>query len=649
MVEEKTLQQRVKDAVDFMKMDVAEINYSTLNERYRTLSKEYHPDTGGASDTQTVTSHEMMLQLNEANETIREEIENGGTALLSLQSALRKFNPELHKEYDDFMPKTKPYAHQVAAFNRHKDSEYFALFMDMGTGKTKIGIDIASYKFLSGDIDAVLVIAPNHVHIQWINEQFPIHCNVSYFPFIWEQKNFTSMKYKLQLGSFIEDKMDSLKVFACNVEAFQASTFLTFSNMFLRENRTMVILDESTRIKNPDARRTKKILPMHRAAARCILTGTPTAKSPLDIFAPFNFLKDDYFQMPWNSFKSRYQVLIKDRASHHRRGINEYDFQRVKSAIANWKGRGDMFDCYSDVADQLGMSARDVRFLAAQERASSYRDEDQLRDIIAPDTFSIKKEDCLDLPEKIYEKIFVDMSVDQKKAYDHLAMWYHAEMEETGAVLDVRGTLALLVRFTQICGGFFPQKTMDDDVTTLIPFKKNPKLQTLLDDVEENCNDKQFIVWACYQAEIRAITKALQDAGYVVDTYYGPDSLEKRQQTIAKFASGEIQVMVANNTVAGYGLNLQFCSYQYFYSNNFRTEARLQAEDRTHRIGQKYTCVYKDILVNKSVDIVIHAVIRAGKELNDYFKNTDLEDVLDGTYVDEQSKSVQENATAYLQ
>ena len=646
MVEEKTLEQRVKDAVQFMKLDVADTNFTTLRDRYRILSKEYHPDTG-----RTQTGHLLMLQLNEAHETLRQEIENGGTVLLTMQAALRKFDPSLHKEYIDFIPKTKPYAHQVAAFNRHKDSEYFALFMDMGTGKTKIGIDIASYKFLSGEIDAVLVIAPNHVHTQWINEQFPQHCGVSYTPFVWEQKNFTSMKYKLQLGAFIEDKMDSMKVFACNVEAFQASTFLTFSNMFLRMNKTMVILDESTRIKNPDAKRTRKILPMHRAKSRCILTGTPTAKSPLDIFAPFNFLKDDYFQMPWHTFKARYQVLIKDRASHHRRGINDYDFNRVKSAIANWKGRGDMFDCYSDVADQLGMSARDVRFLAQQEKASSFRDEDQLRDIIAPDTFSIKKEDCLDLPAKVYEKIFVDMTKDQKQAYDQLVMWYHAELDVDGvtASLDVKGILALLVRFTQICGGFFPQKTHDDDRTTIIPFKKNPKLQALLDDVEENCNDKQFIVWATYQCEIQAVTKALQAAGYTVDTYYGLDGDDKREQTIKDFAAGKIQVMVANTTVGGWGLNLQFCSYQYFYSNNFRTEARLQAEDRTHRMGQKNTCVYKDILVNKSVDIVIHAVISAGKELNDYFKNIDLEDVLDGTYVNEESKAVKENATAYLQ
>ena len=84
--------------------------------------------------------------------------------------------------------KTKPYKHQLDAFNKFKDREYFALFMDMGTGKTKTALDIAAYKFLKKEINAVLIIAPNNVHMQWIQEQVPIHLAVEHKCFVWESE-----------------------------------------------------------------------------------------------------------------------------------------------------------------------------------------------------------------------------------------------------------------------------------------------------------------------------------------------------------------------------------------------------------------------------------------------------------------------------
>ena len=634
-------EQQIQDAANFMKLHVSEINYRSLHARYRELSKSYHPDTG--------TSETMMYQLNLSNDLLREELNNGAHTLTVMQAAVRKEEQKVDHYIDaGFEPKTKPYQHQVDAFNRFKNSEYFALFMDMGTGKTKTIIDISAYKHINGKIEALMVIAPNHVHTQWVNEQFPQHCSIPYKPFIWEQRLFSQMTYKDKLASFIEDECAGLKVFAVNVEAFQAQTFLTFANAFLKMNKTMIVLDESTRIKNPEAKRAKKIVSFSEdAVCRAILTGTPTAKSPLDIYAPFNFLKDNYFNMNWRSFQARYSVLIKDRQSTRKRTINDYDFERVRSAVNNWQGRGDMFDCYSDVADSLGMSFRDVRYLYEHQKMSVYRDEEDLKEIIAGDTFSVRKEDCLDLPSKIYEAIEVDMSPEQRRAYDQLILFMKAEYE--GAQLDVSGVLAMLTRFMQICGGHFPQKTFEDVTTILLPFKKQVKLQALLDDIEENCHDKQMIVWANFNSENKMITEALRKAGYSVDTYYGPDSATKRERTIEKFARGEIQILVASTVVAGYGLNLQFCSYQYFYSNNFRTEARIQAEDRSHRIGQQNTCVYKDIIIRKSIDQVVLKIIRAGKALNDYFKNIDLEDVLDGTFVDEEKKAKEEASTAYLE
>ena len=540
-----------------------------------------------------------------------------------------RVDPANQYKLEGLIPKTVPFDHQVTAYNRFKDSEYFALFADMGTGKSKIAIDIGAYKYNTNQIEAMLIIAPNNVHLQWHREQFPLHCPIYYDTFVWEQSRWQNTRYRVGFEKFMSEKAKCLKVFFVNVEAFQGETGQQMIRYFCRFNETFAVLDESTRIKTPEAKRSIAVRELHTCKSRCILTGTPTAKSPLDIWSPFNFLKKDYFKMGWPEFRNRYSVMIKDYASKRMRTINDYEFNRVRDAIAHWQGDGDMFSCLGDVAQELGMSFRDVRHIHETEgEMSRYKDENMLKGLIGDDTFSVKKEDCLDLPEKVYEIIDIDMAKDQKKAYDDLAQ-YMVAINEDGAELEVVGILALLIRFMQICGGFFPSKTDEAPSTLLLPFKKNPKLDALMEDIEEHTSDKQCIIWACFTAEIKLIKKTLQDAGYSAETYHGQDDKHKRERTIKKFVEGGIQFLVANPTVAGYGLNFQHCSYQYFFSNSYRTEARLQAEDRTHRAGQVNTCVYKDILLKNSIDHHIFDIIKQGKELNDVFKSiSDIEDAL---------------------
>jgi len=87
-------------------------------------------------------------------------------------------------------------------------------------------------------------------------------------------------------------------------------------------------------------------------------------------------------------------------------------------------------------------------------------------------------------------------------------------------------------------------------------------------------------------------------------------------------------VFIGNAQTAGFGLNLQNATLQYFYSNTFRTEERLQAEDRSHRIGVKSTCVYKDVIVRGTVDEKVYESIKAGRDMNDYFKRVSLKELL---------------------
>jgi len=105
-------------------------------------------------------------------------------------------------------------------------------------------------------------------------------------------------------------------------------------------------------------------------------------------------------------------------------------------------------------------------------------------------------------------------------------------------------------------------------------------------------------------------------------------SKDERVQILEDFKAGKYDIFIGNIQTAAYGLNLQNATVQLYYSNNFRTEDRLQAENRSHRIGTKNTVVYKDIVAKGTVDELCVKAIQAGRDLNEFFKDMSLEEIL---------------------
>ena len=102
-----------------------------------------------------------------------------------------------------FKFKTKPYRHQVAVFKKFKDAEYGALFLDMGTGKSKVSLDLMGYNFCQGRIDVCLIIAPNNVHTAWAREQIPQHCPVPFKLFTWDIAMIGRRLWSRMLNEFL--------------------------------------------------------------------------------------------------------------------------------------------------------------------------------------------------------------------------------------------------------------------------------------------------------------------------------------------------------------------------------------------------------------------------------------------------------------
>ena len=532
----------------------------------------------------------------------------------------------------EFKFKTKPYAHQLAQFERHKDNVTWGLFDDMGTGKTKITIDIAAYKFCKGEINAMLIIAPNHVHAQWIKEQMPIHCSVPWRPWVWSSAKSGSRVWKTHFQEFLICEIPfAMKVLAVNVEAFSANSIEEYVYDYVTCNKVLTVIDEATKIKHNTSKRSKLILKLNKYGQRTILTGTPTAKSPFDLWSMMEFLKANYFDCNFFIFQHRYGIMVRGTNEHngskYQTLIDEKLYSMISGMIKKMKEQrgeaGLMPDDYETIAAIRGTSEKNVRFIEAHPEFTRFKRLDELKTYIAKDVSSIRKEDCLDLPPKVYETLKHDLIAE------------YADKE-----LTVMNKAALMTRLMQIVGGFFPymeegQKIVGSERIPIMVGKtqpigeKNAKLEAIMEDIEEFDPSQRFIIWARFRPELQMLYAELKKK-YSCCLYYGGTSNYERDKIASDFRQGAYKIFIGNTATAGFGLDfLQTATVQMFYSNSFVTEDRLQGEDRSHRIGVVGPMVlYRDYVMKRTVDEKIFANVKAGRDLNDYFKDISIVDLL---------------------
>jgi SNF2 family DNA or RNA helicase len=182
--------------------------------------------------------------------------------------------------------------------------------------------------------------------------------------------------------------------------------------------------------------------------------------------------------------------------------------------------------------------------------------------------------------------------------------------------------LTQLMRLHQITCGHF---TADDGSTQLVKSNRITELMDVLEEVEGKA-----IIWATYQHDITNIIKAIvekYDDESIVD-YYGLTPQEDRQENIQKFQNNsKCRFLIGTPQTGGYGITLTAANTVIYYSNGYDLEKRLQSEDRAHRIGQKKSVTYVDLIAEKTVDEKIVKALRKkiniasevlGEELRDW-------------------------------
>jgi len=456
--------------------------------------------------------------------------------------------------------KTKPYAHQMEALKQADNKEYYAFFMEMGTGKSKVLIDEIGGYFLQGKIDSALIIAPKGVYRNWERGEIPTHLpdEIPYTVAAWRAPSEMTKDDKKKLKDIIYPN-GKLRILLMNIEALSGSVGIKYVTQFLHKNRTLLAIDESTTIKTPTASRTKNAIKISKLAkVRRIMTGSPVTKNPLDVYAQLEFLSPNITRQNYWAFKSRYAVMV--RRNFGTRSTNlVVGFQRLP----------------------------------------------ELNTIIDQYSYRVLKEDCLDLPEKIYTTRTISLTSEQVKAYEEMRRFNITEMD--GKTMTSLSTLAALIRLHQITCGHV---TFDDGDTKEIKSNRMNELLNVLDEV-----DGKVIIWANYRFDIKKIQQTLSEkfGSDSVATYYGDTKDRDRQDIVEKFQdkNSSLKYFVGNPSTGGYGLTLTAAHTVVYYSNSYDLEKRMQSEDRAHRIGQVNKVTYVDMIAEGTVDEKIVRSLRS--------------------------------------
>lgn len=459
----------------------------------------------------------------------------------------------------------RPFKHQSDELAAHGTDTFRAIHWEQGTGKTKLILDTMAQLARAGEIDGMLVVAPNGVHRNWIEDEIPLWAHsVQRYARFWTSSKAATQRHQRDFAQLMKAPFP---VVAMTYDGFVTKRGKEWAKKFLTSRKALFVLDEATAIKSPSAKRTKTFLAAGKYAKyRRTLTGTPVTNGPFDVYAPLKFLSTDFWKQhgfpTFTEFKQFFGIWEKGYNSQQQR---EYDF------------------------------------------VVGYRNLGMLQDMLAPVSSRVTKDEVLDLPPKLYSKRYFELSPEQARVYKEIqesAMTLLA----TGDLITVPLAITRLLRAQQVTCNYMP--TDHDPVTGQVTHytdlsPNNPRLECLRELLEDITGPA--IIWARFTRDIDLITDML---GAEAVRYDGQVTGDQRAAAKARFQSGGARYFVANPAAGATGLTLTQAKTVIYYNNSFHLEHRLQSEDRAHRIGQDQPVNYIDIMAPGTVDVKITAALR---------------------------------------
>lgn len=499
-------------------------------------------------------------------------------------------------------------------------------------GKTAPTIHTAARLFDAHRIEGSIVVAPNMVHRNWITDEIPLHS-----PIAWRGLDWHSSRAKAQdraLVNLLETPPGVLPWFALTYEALITprgrQAVLDFK---VRFPRFMLVIDESSRVKNPEATRTKKVAALRKLAAYVrILNGTPVAQAATDVYAQLKILDDMYWIRhgfgSWTAFQARFCVFKKIQVGgEDDREANEVKRRKWEPTVphdADPEGVAayeqlDLTGIVDESPPMAGVTTGSNSAAAAPatigrtiEVPVGYRDLDKLHALIQPISTRLTKEQAgLDLPPKLYQRLVFELVPEQRRVYDQLRREYMVELEG-GLLVTAALAMVRILRLQQVACGYLPNPHDPEADPILIPGAENPRFRAFMEWMED-IGKQQAIVWCRFTHDVDVICRELGPAMCV--RFDGKVSEKEKAKALELFKSGARRVCVAKASSMGMGLTLAFSHLSFYYSNSFSLLERLQSEDRQHRVGQHNAVTYVDLIADKTVDEKILKVLKSRNDV----------------------------------
>lgn len=462
--------------------------------------------------------------------------------------------------------KTRPYKHQMDALHKMYNQDSFALFMEMRTGKSKTFIDYATCHSLNGNVDSVVIVCPYSIRKSWELE-LSIHCPIPHTVHLLDTSKPKKFDEWVVDGGF--------RWLIVGVESLAAGSAKDYVERFLLTTTKAVMgVDESSKIKNHSANRSKECVRLGKMAERrIIMTGTPIANGPMDLYMQFEFINSNIIGVgDFYSFRNRYAIM------------GGYEEKQI-----------------------IG-----------------YQNLPELMEVISPFICQVARKDVFtDLPPKITAVRRVKMTKEQSDLYKSMSKQKFVNIDE--GVLTAQTTLEKMLRLQEITGGVVAYENPTGKPKFLhrringTPAKV-VEMMSVLEEI-----DGSVIVWCAYVEEIKMVVEALskQYGREQVVQIHGEIKEDERHHNVYQmFQTKKARFIVGNAATGGMGLKMSAAETVIYYSNTFNYTDRIQSEDRTQSSDQIKNVLYIDLMCENTVDELILEALESKQDVSNYVRKS---------------------------
>ena len=447
--------------------------------------------------------------------------------------------PSLVAKYNAF-----PY--QREAFEAIKDLKYAAIFHEQGLGKTKIAIDLLLYWLEKTSIDTVLIVTKKQLVNNWMRE---FHAHTEIKPLVLDTNR--DANYYVFCGP--------ARVVVTNFEVLVSEK--PRIELFLKTRDVGIIIDESAKLKNPNAKLTQTFFDLSRLfQRRVIMTGTPVANRPYDIWAQIYFLDQG------QSLGADFSEFKRETDLSNKLSFDESLQDSFESSVSSIYNR--------------------IKSFSVRETKNS---------------------GIIDLPAKQYIREEAFFNEKQEILYDRICDELKVEVMKEGQIIedDSSAIVKRLLRLVQVASN--PRLVDESFHGNSAKEEVLNRIITQILSVGEKC-----IVWTCFIENVEYFTKKYSEFGSV--KIHGGMKISERNSAVDRFRQEEYKILFATPASAKEGLTLTMANHVVFYDRGFSLDDYLQAQDRIHRISQTKICYIHNIIISGSIDEWIDVLLQAKQE-----------------------------------